>query len=109
MFQVTRLNGGESSSRAMCWSRDCASSAETAALIVSDARISFRIEHIGDEVHQHEDHGHEQNASLYGGQIPALDCEQHIAPHAGPGKYRFGQDAARQIVADIETQHRDDR
>src|ERR1700752_1975537 len=110
MFQVTRLNGGESSSRAIRWSRVCAcAEKEIAPLIESDARISFRIEHIGDKVYEHKDHGHEEDAALHGRQIAPLDGHQHVAAHARPGKYRFSQNTARQIIADIETKHGDDR
>src|SRR6266581_9618181 len=58
MFQVTRSNGGWSSSHATrcCTEPRLWACRETAALIVSDARINFRIEHVGEKVDQHKDH-----------------------------------------------------
>src|SRR5437667_6503695 len=111
MFQVARSNGGWSSRRETRFSTEPRLWAcrETAALIVSDARISFRIEHVGDKVDQHKDHGQEQNAALDGRQVALLNREQHVPAHARPGEYRLGQDAAGQIVAYIESEYRDDR
>src|SRR4051812_44023281 len=108
MFPFALSNGGVSSRRfTRCCTEPCARR-ETAPLIQSDARISFRIEHVSEKVDQHKDDRQEQNAALNRGQIALLDREQHVAPHAGPRKYRFGQDAARQVIAHIESQHRDD-
>src|SRR6266446_7081380 len=108
MFQVARLNGGWSSRRetrfSTLWARR-----ETAALIVSDARISFRIEHVCEKVDQHKDHGQKEDTPLDRRQIPFLKREQHITAHSGPREYRLRQDAAGQIVAHIESEHRDDR
>src|SRR3954466_8143627 len=109
MFQVARLNGGVSSSRFSRCSSGCPTSDEAAALIVSDARISFRIEHISEKVDQHEDHRQKQNAALDGRQIALLNGEQHVPPDTRPRKYRLRENAARQVVADIESQDRDDR
>src|SRR5258706_8123619 len=87
MFQVARSNGGWSSNTARrCCSEPrsgvvrgrgaiCAWS-ESAPLIVSDARISFRIEHVSEKVDQHKDHGQEQNTALDRGQIALLNREQ---------------------------------
>src|SRR6266545_7682481 len=55
--------------------------AETTPLIVSDARISFRIEEIGDEVHEHEDDREKQDASLNCGEVALLDRQQNVAAH----------------------------
>src|SRR5882762_4341783 len=111
MLQVARLNGGWSSRRETRFSTEPPLWAcrETAALIVSDARISFRIEHVSEKVDQHKDHGQEQNTALDRGQIALLNREQHVPPHARPGEYRFGQDAAGQIIAYVESEHRNDR
>src|SRR6266566_4204758 len=70
-----------------CWNepRLCAGR-EAAALIVSDARISFRIEHVGEKVDQHENHGQEQNAALDRRQIALLNRQQHVSSHAGRTK-----------------------
>src|SRR6266849_11046888 len=104
MFQVARLNGGWSSRRetrfSTLWARR-----ETAALIVSDARISFRIEHVCEKVDQHKDYGQKENTSLDRRQIPFLNREQYIPAHPGPGEYRLRQNAAGQIVAHVESQH----
>src|SRR5204863_2556395 len=93
-----------------CWTepRDCAWR-ETAALIVSDARISFRIEHIGKKVHEHKDDGQEQDTALNGGQVALLNREQHVTPDARPRKDGLGEDTAGQIIADIESEYGDDR
>src|SRR5437870_6005982 len=80
---------------------------EAAALIVSDARISFRIEHVGEKVDQHENHGQEQNAALDRGQIALLNRQQHVSSYAGPGKYRLGENTSREIIANVESEHGD--
>src|SRR5881296_1121870 len=111
MFHVARSNGGWSINRVTrCCTepRDCACK-ETAALIVSDARVSFRIEHVGEKVDEHEDHGQEQDAALNRRQVALLNGEQHVAAHAGPGVDRFGEDAAGQVVAHVESKDGDDR
>src|SRR6266702_7828821 len=86
MFQVARSNGGWSSRRETRFSTEPRLWAcrETAALIVSDARISFRIEHVGDKVDQHEDHGQKKDAALNRGEIASLNRQQHVPPHPGP-------------------------
>src|SRR5258706_584117 len=101
MFQVARLNGGWSSRRETRFSTEPPLWAcrETAAQIVSDARISFRIEHVSEKVDQQKDHGQEQNIALDRGQIALLNRGQHVPPHARPVEFLFGQDAAVQIFA----------
>src|SRR5229473_1124601 len=80
-----------------------------AALIVSDARISFRIEHVGEKVDQQENHGQEQDAALDRRQIALLNRQQHVASHAGPGKYRLGENTSGEIIANVESEHGDNR
>src|SRR5439155_23523122 len=115
MFYVARSNGGWSIRRVTrCCNepppplRLCAWR-EIAALIVSDARISFRIEHVSEKVHQHEDHGKKENATLHSGQIAPLNREYHVSPDPRPGEYRLRQDAAGQIVADLQFEDGADR
>src|SRR5947208_12857831 len=115
MFHVARSNGGWSIRRVTrCCNepppplRLCAWR-EIAALIVSDARISFRIEHVSEKVHQHKDHGKKENTPLDGGEIALLNREQYVSPNAWPGEYRLRQDTAGQIVADIKSEDGDDR
>src|SRR6266566_397260 len=78
-FHVARSKGGWSSSAVRRCCSDprsgvvrgrgeegvCACSDKT-PLIVSDARISFRIEHVGEKVHEHKDHRQKENAALDG-------------------------------------------
>src|SRR5256885_12149037 len=83
MFQFALSNGGVSSRWfTRCCTEPCACR-ETAPLIQSDARISFRIEHVSEKVDQHKDDRQEQNAALNGGQI-ALRSEEHTSELQSP-------------------------
>src|SRR5439155_10812736 len=115
MFHVARSNGGWSIRRVTrCCNepppplRLCAWR-EIAALIVSDARISFRIEHVSEKVDQHENHGQEQDAALDRRQIALLNRQQHVSAHTRPGKYRLGENTSREIIANVESEHGDNR
>src|SRR6185437_13939313 len=115
MPHVARLNGGASIS----WASRCSSDplsgvvrgraagvwAATAELIVSDARISFRIDQVRHEVHQQEHQGHEEDAPLNRGEIPLLDRAQHVAAEARPSENRFGEDAAGEVAPGVESYH----
>src|SRR5437773_10223790 len=68
--------------------------AGTEELIVSDARISFRINQVRHEVDEQEHQGHEENAPLDRGEIPFLDRAQHVAAETRPSEDRLGEDAA---------------
>src|SRR5882762_5233812 len=119
MPHVARLNGGTSIS----WASRCSSDPLSGAvrgraagvwaaieeLIVTDARISFRIDQVRHEVHEEEYQGHEQDAPLDGGEIPLLDRAQHVAAEAGPSKDRLGEDAAGEVAPGVESDHGDDR
>src|SRR5207249_2806426 len=74
---------------------DCAAKVE---LIVSDARISFRIEQIGDEVYDDEDDRHEEDAPLDRGEVSLVDRGEHVTSQPRPAEDRLGEDAAGEIV-----------
>src|SRR5438034_11621865 len=82
----------------------CALNAE---LIVSDTRISLRIEEIRHEVDDDEHDRHEQDAALDGREIALLDRGEHVPPESGPAEDRFRENAAGEIVARVEAEHRD--
>src|SRR5207244_12497051 len=63
--------------------RVCARRAE---LIVSDTRISLRIEEIRYEVDDDEHERHEENAALDRRQIALLDRGEHVTPEPGPAE-----------------------
>src|SRR5438445_1260472 len=84
--------------------RVCARRAE---LIVSDTRISLRIEEIRYEVDDDEHERHEENAALDRRQIALLDRGEHVTPEPGPAEDRFRENAAGEIVARIEAEHGD--
>src|SRR5438046_8753586 len=73
--------------------------AATEELIVSDARISFRINQVRHEVDEQEHQGHEENAPLDRGEIPFLDRAQHVAAETRPSEDRLGEDAAGEEAA----------
>jgi hypothetical protein len=75
----------------------------------SDARISFRIEQVGDEVDEHEHERQEEHRALDRGQVALGDRREDVPPHARPGEDGLGQQAAGEVVARVERQHRDDR
>src|SRR6267154_4795224 len=119
MPQVARLNGGASIS----WASRCSSDplsgavrgraagvwAATAELIVSDARISFRIDQVRHEVHEQEHQGHEQDAPLDRGEIPLFDRAQYVAAEPRPSEDRLGEDAPGEVAPGVEPDHGDDR
>src|SRR2546430_17405476 len=51
--------------------------AATEELIVSDARISFRIDQVRHEVHEQKHQGHEEDAPLNGGENPPFGPAHH--------------------------------
>src|SRR2546427_8707124 len=115
MPQVARLNGGASIS----WASRCSSDprsgtvrgrvavvwAATEELIVSDARISFRIDQVRHEVHEQKHQGHEQDAPLDRGEVPLLDRAQHVAAEARPSEDRLGADAAGEVAPEVRSDH----
>src|SRR5207247_3602299 len=110
--QLARSNGGWSSSdvsrcasdplrgrvRGGAGARLCAPSAE---LMVSDARISFRIEQVRQQVDQHEYDRHKEDTALDRREVPPLDRREHVPPHARPGEDRLGEQAARQVAPHV--------
>src|SRR2546430_506082 len=73
-----------------------------------DSRIGFGIRQIGEKIHQYEDRAEKEHRSLDRRQIAATDRIDDVAANARPGKYRLGQDASREIRAEVEPKHRDD-
>src|SRR5439155_16220907 len=102
MPQLARSNGGWSSSVVRRWAREprsgrvrgvgaagvCAPSAE---LMVSDARISFRIEQVRQQVDQHEYDRHEEDTALDRREVAPLDRREHVAAYPRPGEDRLRQ------------------
>src|SRR2546422_5444823 len=83
--------------------------AATEELIVSDARISFRINQVRHEVDEQKHQGHEEDAPLDRGEVPLLDRAQHVAAEARPAEDRLGEDAAGEITPGVESDHGDHR
>src|SRR6267154_5659268 len=108
---VARLNGGTSISCASRCSSDPLSGAVRGRaagvwaaieeLIVSDARISLRIDQVRHEVHEEEYQGHEQDAPLDGGEITLLERAQHVAAEAGPSEDGLGGNGAAEVAPGV--------
>src|SRR6476469_7924511 len=76
---------------------------------VRDSRISLGVRQIGNEIHENEDNGQEENGSIDRRQIASGNGVHDVSPDSRPRKDRLGKNRTGEIVPEVETEHGDNR
>ena len=69
---------------------------ETATSAVADARIERRVQHVDDQVHDHDEDGDDQHRALHHRIVARSDRGDDVAPDADAAEHRLGQHRAAQ-------------
>src|SRR3712207_4785749 len=79
------------------------------ATLVSDPGVEDGVEHVHDEVDEHEEGSAVEDDALDRGVVAAVDCIQRVLPDAVPRKDRFRDDGPAHQEAKLQTHDRDGR